>query len=87
MGKDPDEAFLFREAVLDHVVADEERLDGGFKDIGHGEHSKESRRNGKTVLAFLQKWAEDTLSTGKSERRKNRFESRGVRNTNAVNPG
>lgn len=68
MGKDPDQAFLFREAVLDHVVADEKRLDRGFDDIGHEEHSKESRRNGKTVLAFLQKWSELTLSTDRQER-------------------
>lgn len=64
MSKDPDQAFLFREAVLDHLVADEKCLNGGFEDVGHEEHSKESRNNGKTVLAFLQKWAKDIVFTG-----------------------
>jgi len=54
MCEDSDQAFLFRQAVLDDLVADEKRLDSGFRDIGHGGYSKETRRNGTTVPVFLQ---------------------------------
>lgn len=35
MCEDPDQTFLFREAVFDDLVADEKCLDGGCGDIGH----------------------------------------------------
>ena len=35
--EDADQAFLFRQAILDYLIADEEGLDTGFDDVGHAE--------------------------------------------------
>ena len=66
MGKDPDQAFLFREAVLDHLVADEKCLNGRFGDLGHRCHSRERRDKGKTVLVFPQRSGAGDLSPGET---------------------
>lgn len=50
MGKDPDQAFLFCEAILDNLVADEKRLDRGFGDIGHVSILENIEGKSKTVL-------------------------------------
>jgi hypothetical protein len=45
----------------------------GYRSWGH---SKESRRNGTTVPAFLQNEAEDIASKEKADKMKNTYESR-----------
>lgn len=53
MGKDSDQAFLFGEAILDDLVADEKRLHGRFEDIGHVAILEKNGGEGKTVIDCL----------------------------------
>ncbi len=50
MREDSDQAFLFREAILNNLVAHEKCLHGRFKDIGHGPTLEKSGREGKAVF-------------------------------------
>jgi hypothetical protein len=35
MGEDSDQAFLFRQAVFDHLITDQKCLHGRFWNVGH----------------------------------------------------
>lgn len=66
MGKDPDQTFLFRETVLDHVIADEKCLNGRFWDLSHGRYSRERMHRDKAVpvyLPYLRRGGECALSS------------------------
>lgn len=50
MSKDSDQAFLFGEAILNDLVADEKCLHGRFWDIAHITILEKSGAKGKTVF-------------------------------------
>jgi hypothetical protein len=49
MGKDSDQAFLFSEAILNDLIANEKRLHGWFGHIGHVAILEKNGGEGKTV--------------------------------------
>ena len=53
MGEDSDQTFLFGEAILNDLVADEKRLHGRFVDISHGLIVEKRGVEGKTVFDCL----------------------------------
>ena len=52
MSENSDQAFLFRQAVFDDVVADEKRLHGRFWNVGHVSILRVTSGKGHTVLVF-----------------------------------